>query len=470
MGGNNETKNSTEHVFEEVAASFRDPSGSLFVKNGVLYRSVARLYREHYDFAKKSGLYELLMKEGLLVRHSEVDINFEIQPETYKVICPEKIPFISYPYEWCFSQLKDAALLTLEIQKRAIEANMVLKDASAFNVQFRNAKPIFIDTLSFEKYEEGRPWVGYRQFCQHFLAPLALMQYKDLRLGQLSRIFMDGVPLDLTATLLPPQTFFRARTAFHIHLHAKAQKRFSTGTKASPSKISRGNLIALMGSLESAVKSFRLKKQATEWQDYYDNTNYSSDSFVEKKKIVSEFLKVARPKTVWDLGANTGVFSRVASDMGAKTVSFDIDPVAVENNYLECKKRNERNILPLILDLTNPSSGIGWGGEERMSLEGRGPADTILALDLVHHLAISNNLPFKKIAEYFSKLCSSLIIEFVPKGDSQVQRLLATREDIFTNYDEENFEKEFKKYFIIKSKESITGSERKIYFMSKKII
>jgi len=177
---------------------------------------------------------------------------------------------------------------------------------------------------------------------------------------------------------------------------------------------------------------------------------------------------VIKPKMVWDLGSNTGIFSRIASNSGIKTVSFDIDPIAVENNYLESKKLDENNILPLVLDLTNPSGGVGWGNEERMSLETRKTADVILALALVHHLAISNNLPFKKIAEYFSRLCGHLIIEFIPKTDSQVQRLLKTREDIFVDYYEKHFEEEFEKYFSIKLKKNISGSQRKLYLMHKK--
>ena len=468
MNTNDNNKKSIERDFVKIAASFRDPSGYLFIKKGILYRNITQSYRKHYDYAKESGLYKSLIDDELLISHSEIDDDFKTSSETYKILRPERISFISYPYEWCFSELKDAALLTLEIQKRAIEANMILKDASAFNVQFKNGKPIFIDTLSFEKYKEDSPWIGYRQFCQHFLAPLTLMKYKDLRLNQFLRIFIDGIPLDITSSLLPLVTMISPSTFFHIHLHAKSQKRFSNRKKSVSLRMPRRNLIALIDNLKSAVNNLRLKKQDTEWQNYYDNTNYSSDSFLKKKKIISEFLNIIKPKNVWDLGANTGVFSRIASDIGIETISFDIDPLAVENNYLEIKKRNEKNIFPLILDLTNPSPGIGWGNEERTSLEKRGPTDTVLALALVHHLVISNNLPFKKIAEYFSKLCKNLIIEFIPKTDSQVQRLLVTRKDIFTHYYEENFEEEFRKYFLIKLKKNIIGSERKLYLMCKK--
>lgn len=448
------------------SSSFRDPSGHLFTKDGALYRSVAKRYKEHYDFAKESGLFDLLMSDGLLVPHKEVDGS--IVPDAYKVIQPEFINFISYPYEWCFSQLKDAALLTLSIQKRALEKGVVLKDASAFNVQFKDGKPVFIDTLSFEKYEEGAPWIGYRQFCQHFLAPLSLMSYTNLNLGQLSRVFIDGVPLDVASSMLPFKTFFKLSIASHIHLHAKSQKKHSEDTKPPKVHMSKTKLIALMHSLESAVKGLSIKQQETEWGDYYDNTNYSSESFKHKEKIVAKFLGETKPKSVWDLGANTGIFSRVASERDIETISFDIDPIAVEKNYLEVREKGEKCILPLISDLTNPSAGIGWANEERESLEERGPVDTVLALALVHHLAISNNLPFKKIANYFSRLCKSLVIEFVPKSDSKVRRLLTTREDIFTEYDEKHFEESFGEYFKTQSKESVSGSDRTMYLMSKK--
>jgi ribosomal protein L11 methylase PrmA len=182
---------------------------------------------------------------------------------------------------------------------------------------------------------------------------------------------------------------------------------------------------------------------------------------------VAEFLDMVNPKTVWDLGANVGMFSRIASDKGIETISFDIDPAAVEINYLECVKKGEAHIFPLVLDLTNPSPGIGWQNAERMSILERGPADTVLALALVHHLAISNNVPFVSIAEFLYNICSSLIIEFVPKADSQVQRLLSTREDIFPDYTQQVFEQEFERYFTVQSYTGIKDSKRILYLMQR---
>jgi len=452
-----------------LAASFRDPSGFLFTHEKVLYRQVNKSYRQHYELLFESGLYEKLTEQGLFVPHEDVDIGLAQTDEAYRVIKPGRIPFIAWPYEWSFSQLKDAALTTLRIQKTALARGMFLKDASAYNIQFHRGRPILIDTLSFEKYVEGEPWIAYRQFCQHFLAPLALMSLVDIRLGQLLRVHIDGLPLDLTSRLLPRKTHFRFSLLTHIHLHAKSQKRYEdkplTTTRR---KVSLQALRGLVDNLETCVKKLKWKARLTEWADYYDSTNYSPAAFEHKKSLVENYLEKLRPSEVWDLGANTGRFSRLASERGIPTVSFDIDPAAVEKNYLQVKMEGERNLLPLLSDLTNPSPGIGWENRERMSLSERAPVHTVMALALVHHLAISNNLPFENIARYFVHLADNLIIEFVSKSDSQVRRLLASREDIFDRYNREDFEKTFERYYEIEHTETVKDSERVLYLMSKR--
>ena len=449
--------------------SFRDPCGFLFYRDGSIYRQINAIYKEDYDHLINSGLYKTLVDENLLIPHEEVNVSAPEPEKAYKIIKPEPVPFISYPYEWCFAQLKDAALATFKIQKIALNFEMTLKDCSSYNIQFIKGKPVLIDTLSFEKYHEGRPWIAYRQSCQHFLAPLALMSYRDIRLNQLFRIYIDGVPLDLASSLLPSGTNFNFSLLSHIHLHARSQKHFADKqVKIEGHKISRLSFMGLIDNLESAIKKMDWKPGGTEWADYYEDTNYSTEAINHKKKIVADFLERTSPEIVWDIGANDGLFSRIASDKDILTISFDIDPAAVQKNYTHSVEKNEKYILPLLLDLTNPSPGIGWENTERTSLIQRGPADTAFALALIHHLAISNNLPFAKIANFFSQVCKSLIIEFVPKDDSQVQRLLSTREDIFPDYTVQNFEIEFKKYFSIENTESIKGSKRIMYLMKNK--
>lgn len=446
-------------------SSFRDPSGFLFVEGGVLYRQVNHVYRDDYDLFLRSGLYKSLTDSGLLVPHEEAAIAPPAPRIAYKVIRPERVPFISYPYEWCFSQLKDAALVTLEIQRKALEHGLSLKDASAYNIQFLGGRPVLIDTLSFEKLEL-KPWVAYRQFCQHFLGPLLLMGLKDSRLGQLSRIFLDGVPLDLTSRLLPRATRLRPGILMHIHLHAASQKHFAAKTvDVKEKRISRVSLAGLADSLTSLVRRTEFRIGKTEWGEYYQDTNYSGEAFEHKKTIIAEFLDIARPLRLWDLGANTGVFSRLAGKRGIDTVAFDVDFAAVERNYRECRAAGETRLLPLLLDLTNPSPGAGWGNTERQSWLERGPVDTVFALALIHHLAISNNLPFVRIASLLAGIGRWLVIEFVPKADSQVQRLLATREDIFTDYTQSAFESAFGEHFFIRKTVPVRDSQRTMYLM-----
>jgi len=453
--------------FQVVNSSFRDPSGFLFYRDNILYRQINKSYQEHYQHLMESGLYRELIDSKNLIPHEEVDVEPAIPKKSFKIIKPEKILFISYPYEWSFSQLKEAALTTLRIQKIAMNYDMTLKDANSYNIQFHNGKATLIDTLSFEQYTEGQFWIGYRQFCQHFLAPLALMSHKDIRLNQLLRIYLDGIPLDLTSKLLPLSTRSSFSLLSHIHAHAKSQKHFEDKkmVKIKEKKLGKNSFIGIIESLNSGIKKLNWKPKGTEWADYYTDTNYSSKGFEHKKKMIESFFDKTDVNFVWDLGSNTGIFSRISSNKGISTISFDIDPAAVEKNFLDSVEKQESKILPLLLDLTNPSPSTGWENQERLSLINRGPTDVVLALALLHHLIISNNLPLEKISSFFSKICNYLIIEFIPKNDSQVKRLLQNREDIFDDYSKENFELNFKKYFSFIDSQQIEDSERILYIM-----
>lgn len=457
-----------------VPGSFRDPSGFIFKAQGVIFRQINRIYASEYSLLMQSGLYEKLTTRGMLICHEELDAPIADKQSHWKTLRPEQIQLVSYPYEWCFSQLKDAALLTLDAQLLALNHDMSLKDASAYNVQFKQGRPIFIDTLSFEPYIEGRSWVAYRQFCQHFLGPLALMSKCDIRLGHLMRSHIDGLPLDLVSKLLPRRSMLSLGLGAHLHLHARTQKAYSASEQVLSEKakkltrLSRTGLIGIVESLRSAVRKLQWTPGGTEWGDYYNATNYSDDAFEVKRRNISGFLDEVKPDDVWDLGGNTGLFSRIASDKGIPTVCFDIDPTAVEANYRRVKSQAEVDLLPLMLDLTNPSGGLGWAACEREALVDRGPVDCTMALALIHHLCIANNMPISRVAEFFSQLTrKNLIIEFVPKADGQVQRLLRSRQDIFCDYDEDRFERAFSEYFSIRRKVPIAGSLRTLYLMDK---
>jgi len=453
-----------------LGASFRDPSGFLFTRQGTIFRQINQVYQEDYAHLMDSGLYKTLTQAGLLLSHQDMDIHPEDPSVAYKVIRPEPLDFVSYPYEWCFSQLKDAALTTLKIQKMALDAGMSLKDSSAYNIQFHRGRPILIDTLSFEVYRHGEPWVAYRQFCQHFLAPLALMAFTDVRLSRLLRAFIDGIPLDLASSLLPGRTRLNFGLLTHIHLHAKAQRRYADRPiegSIARRRMSRNAFVGLVESLEATVRKLRWTPAGTAWASYYPEStgHYGDEAMKHKGQTVAQFLDRIQPSRVWDLGANTGLFSRIASDRGIPTIAFDLDPAAVEQNYRTCIAKKETYLLPLVMDLTNPSPAIGWHLEERMSILDRGPVDAVMALALIHHLAISNNVPLDRLADFFHRLGRWLIIEFVPKTDSRVQHLLATRTDIFSDYGEETFKKTFAGRFAIQAEVEIQGTQRTLFLM-----
>lgn len=463
-------------MVERSAASFRDPSGFVYISGGKILRQVNRSYQEDYDLLVKSGLYDQLIQRKLLIPHREVE-DAPFKPEiSYKVIQPEKIQVISYPYEWSFSQLKDAALLTLAAQKAALDAGMVLKDASAYNIQFHQGRPILIDSLSFAKYREGSPWIAYRQFCQHFLAPLALMSKTDLRLSKLLINHIDGIPLDLCSRLLPRSSRLQPGLATHIHLQAWAERRFAPAEPAKPgvrpvrqATVSKNGLIGLIENLEHTVESLSIKISGRDWANYYTETNYADNAFQAKRALVSELINSLNPKTVLDLGANTGIFSReLARNPERFVISADIDPEAVEINYLQAKRDRQENILPLVIDLVNPSPAIGWNNQERESFLTRGKADAILALALIHHLAISNNLPLSDIARTLADHGESVVLEFVPKEDSQVRRLLQSREDIFEHYSLTGLLEDFAPFFNLVSQNPLPDSQREILLFTRK--
>jgi hypothetical protein len=297
------------------------------------------------------------------------------------------------------------------------------------------------------------------------------MAHRDVRLGQLSRVFLDGVPLDLASELLPRRTRLKSSLAIHLHLHAWAQRRYAHRPGPAPARrrtLSETGLVGLVGSLRSAIESLRWIPRSTEWSEYYDETNYSEAALAEKEQRIATIIERLRPATVWDLGSNTGRFSRVASRNGITTMAFDADPSAVDKNYLAAVASGDSHLLPLLMDLTNPSANLGWANAERLSLEQRGPADLALALAFVHHLAIGNNLPFAMIAAWFARMARHLVIEFVPKTDSQVQRMLSSRDDIFDEYTQPAFEEAFGRLFTIEATEPILDTRRLLYVMRRR--
>jgi ribosomal protein L11 methylase PrmA len=455
------------------SASFRDPAGFVFRRDGVLYRQVQPPASADWEAYRTSGLHEQLISDGLVVEHEEASLDLAAAPGAVAVLRPRVLDLISYPYEWCFSQLKGAALLTLELQSRALDAGMRLKDASAYNIQLENGRPILIDTLSFEVADATEPWPAYRQFCEHFLAPLALIAHRDARCGLLLRDFIDGIPLDLATTLLPGRTRLNLGLASHLHLHAGAQRRAARqappGADApSPARrISATGQRALLDSLRRTTEGLRWRPTG-HWAGYAGTTSYSEAGTASKAQLVREMLEAVGGHSAWDLGANTGAYSAIAADAGYRVVAWDQDAGSVEAHWLRLRGSDGAAILPLICDLSNPSPALGWALEERRSFLDRGEPDVLLALALVHHLAIGNNVPLAGVARLFTRIAAHAIVEFVPKEDPMTRRLLAARRDIFDAYTIEGFRAAFGESFEVVREAAIADSPRTLFLLRRR--
>jgi hypothetical protein len=450
-------------------SSFRDPSGFVFEYQGEIYRSINQIYEEHYEFLNSSGLLNKLLSEELLIRHQEVTLDQHIEPRPYKIIKPEKIPVISYPYEWGFSQLKEAALLTLRVQLISLEYGMILKDASAYNVQFKGSKPVFIDSLSFAKYREGQSWNAYRQFCEHFLAPLCLGSYLGISFLSLSALDVEGVPLKMASKLLPSHTWLKTVPLMHLHLHARMVDHYAVKTKSGINRhqaISKRNLLAMVTHLKNFIEKLHLNKSdKTQWQNYDKQTHYSTEGRHEKAVILKKFIGQVNPSVIWDIGGNDGFFSRIVADENRLVLSLDADPLAIEKNFHYAKEAQSSNLYSLLFNLANPSSDAGWANQERKRLSLRSKPDLIMALALIHHIVITHNIPFEKVAEYFAGLAEWLIIEFVPPDDEKIIPLPETAGK--ASYSRKNFTNGFYTKYQLLEEIKIADSKRTLLLLKK---
>lgn len=448
-------------MIEREFSSFRDNSGYVYFENNQVYRLILYENIINFEYFISSGLSKHLINSNLVI-----DFQITEDNQTNKKVFVEKIPIISYPAEWSFSMLKDAALLTINIQLIALSFGMTLKDASAYNIQFYKGKPIFIDLTSFEISKTDDPWVAYHQFCKHFLAPLALMSKVDISLNKLLFIHLDGIPLDLVVKLLPINAKFNLGIYLHIILHNKFLKKYENIKIEKPSK-SISIKSNLLNNLKDSIHKFEYQPKDTEWVSYY-LTSVEAEYLNNKKILFENFLQTLSPQTIWDIGANDGFFSKIASNYSSNIVATDIDPAAIENLYLQIKSENKKNILPLCIDISNTNGGFGWENKERKNIIDRINSDTIVALALIHHLRITYSIPLEYMAAFFAKRCQNLIIEFVPKIDEKVQKLLQNRSDIFEDYSIETFRHIFGQYFEIKREEPISKSSRILFLLKLK--
>ena len=453
---------------DQHQSSFKDPHGSIVSVNGEILRVVKTNYRNEFEHLTNSGLLAELLERGLIVTHTEITDRTslgEFGSDVFKVIKPEKVQ-ITYASEWSFNQLKDAALCTLQIQMIALRFGMILKDASAYNIQFRSGRPVLIDTLSFEFYRVGEPWVAYRQFCEHFYGPLLLLAYVDPSLTALYTSHIDGIPIQLVNKLLPWKRKWNFGVLFHVVLHARAARTHSTATVTQTQKAFTPDYIKhLAENLQRQTEQIQWR-QKTSWAGYYEQ-NVSQAYLESKVQLVREIVTKAGLKRLLDIGANDGTISRDMARHTAFVIAADFDHESVDRNYRLIKEEKIENVLPLVINCINPTPGFGWANTERQSFTDRLSVDAVVALALIHHLVIFYNIPFEKVAGYFSQLAERLIIEFVPSTDPMARILLQRKADVYGHYTEENFRETFSRFYQLRESIQISNSERVLYYFEK---
>jgi len=444
-----------------IPSSYRDPAGFVVYDSGVFKRVVTSRGLKDYREFIKSGLYEDLVSCDLLISHYEEPLANSALGEL--LLVPEQIPFISYPFEWSFDELRDAALVTLKIQQRALARGFMLKDASAYNVQFLASRPVFIDTLSFTRYEGG-PWPAYEQFCRHFLGPLFLMRYRSPDAARFLKVELDGFRLERVSRSLPLRSWLNGGALLHIHLHARAL-RHKPQAGGEPLG-SNAHLPQLIASLRRTIENMPRPAAEAHWTGYYSEWRFYSPAAREsKRELVQELVYRVKPNLVYDLGANTGLFTREAAAAGALCIAFDKDADCVNRLYLEERSKSDSLILPLVMDLENPSPPLGFGLNSTMSLLERPQADLVMCLGLLHHLRVSGNLPMVRIAHFLARLGRKLLIEFIPPSDPAIMTL--SRRSDFDDFNVAGFLKAFSSRFRLEATRPLACSQRVLYLFER---
>ena len=462
---------STELCFD--SGSFRDRTNRIINKNNQIYRVLNSTAEKEWALLTSSKFYEDLINSQKIVKSTQLDIsNFETpnhdDSKWLTILEHERIPLISYPYEWSFNMLKDAALLHLDLMKTALDGNMILKDSSPYNIQWRGKQPIFIDIPSFVEYEQGQAWVGYRQFCELFLFPLMLQAYKDIPFQPWLKGSLQGISANDYANLQSFRDLFKPGVFLHGVLQAKLQNKYKNTDKSTHSEIKNAGfkkelIIHNINGINKLIQNLEWKQSKSTWSNYTNEHNYSSDDMAQKIELVNKIC-ATHYKLVWDFGCNTGQFSRIAAEHADYVIAFDFDALAIDQLYKQLKTEGNNKILPLVFDLSEPSPNTGWRNKERKLITERGEPELILSLALIHHLVITANIPLSEIIDYFYSVGGDLIIEFVDRNDSMVKRLLLNKEDNYNDYSIENIERLLLNHYKSFDKYILNSGNRTLYY------
>ena len=455
--------------------SFRDRDGRVYHYQNRVFRGLSQSALKTFRQIEETMFFQNLLKAEKIIATRELKVDDNPLPDNIKkqwagFLEHDLVAVISYPYEWTFSMLKSAAILQLQLVEQAVSNGYSLKDATPYNVQFVNGKPVFIDIPSFEVLEEGAPWTGYKQFCEMFLFPLLLQVYKGCNFQPFMRASIDGIGIQMAASLFGFRDRFRQGIFTHVWLQSKLDNRYGSSPKNMRSSLKaagfkRELILVNVQKLLKLIKNLDWQASGSEWGDYKDFHNYSDADHTLKENFIREAVKAEKPKTVWDIGCNTGQFSRIAAAECEQVIATDIDHVAVERFFLD--KNTPTNILPLVQNVADPSPNWGWRNRERSDLQSRSQPDLVLCLALVHHVVITANIPLAEFIDWLANLTDSLVIEYVSRADEKVKTLLRNKEDKYQDYSREFFENNLNRHYDILKQMEVNNGNRMLYLCVK---
>jgi hypothetical protein len=442
--------------------SFRDWDSRVFYEDGRVLRALSEDGLEDWRALAASRLFAEAVAEGKLVETSVAQTHID---GAAAVLEHSRIPFVSYPYEWTFAMLRDAALLQLELLRRALDENLILKDASSYNVQWLGTKPVFIDVGSFERLREGEPWAAYRQFCMLYLNPLLLQSYRGIDFRPWLRGNLAGITPVEARRMLSSRDLFRRGVLTNVSLHARLERKHDESSRDVKTELKRAGfkkelIVANVRRLEKLVRKLEWKPGATEWSGYESTTSYDEADAVRKEEFVREVVHSRTWGLVWDIGCNEGRHSRIAAENARYVVALDGDTAVVDRLYRALAAEGADRILPLAVDVTDPSPALGWHGLERQTLEARGKPGLTLCLAVLHHIAISGNVPVAEFLSWLAELGTALVIEFPTRDDPRVAALLMRKKDgAHPDYDRQAFEQALvERFTIVRTKELASGT------------
>jgi hypothetical protein len=468
---------SSTESFELDTGSFRDRDGRIYRHAGRIIRGVSAAALEEFRKLEATAFYRKFLEKGKLVSSEvlppdRVPLPEEVKDQWAGFIEHQRIPVISYPYEWTFGMLRDAALLQLDLVEAAILEGMSLKDATPYNIQFLDGSPVFIDIPSFETPPDGTPWVGYRQFCEMFLFPLMLQSYKGIHFQPLMRASIDGIGVQTAARLFGFRDRFRSGVTTHVWLQAKLDSRYG-GTRQNvrsdlkSAGFNKELILANVRKLRKLVTKLSWKGEGSEWGGYEEFHNYSESDHERKEAFIADCVADSGADLVWDIGCNTGQFSKIAAQHATRVLAMDLDHFAVERLYREVKDVGMTRILPLVQNIADPSPSWGWRNRERLDLQARARPDLLLCLALIHHVVISANVPMDEFIAWLSDQSDQLVIEYVSRSDEKVKTLLRNKEDKYSDYSREGLEMALGRHFQIVRQQNLESGNRHLYWCRK---